>query len=162
MCCRLREAGKSLYKNTPHGGGMEICDGRLRSQVETPNCIGAMDGKHVLTKKPPNSETIYRNSKKCFSIILFAVVDANHRFMYTDVGAPGSEGDAAVWQTIPLQKDVEDRRAGLPELAKVSSSPDVFLPPVFVADDAFRMGRNLMKPFGGTNLTEDKKIFNYR
>ncbi|XP_065285619.2 uncharacterized protein [Dermacentor albipictus] len=127
-----------------------------------PNCIGAMDGKHVLIKKPPNSGTIYRNYKKSFSIILFAVVDANYRFLYTDVGAPGSEGDAAVWQTTPLQRDVGNRSAGLPELVKVSSSPDVLFPPVFVADDAFPMGRNLMKPFGGTNLTEDKKIFNYR
>ncbi|KAL3242010.1 hypothetical protein MRX96_021545 [Rhipicephalus microplus] len=59
-----------------------------------PNCIGAIDGKHVLIKKPPKSGTIYRNYKKSFSVILLAVVDADYKFLYTDIGAPGSEGDA--------------------------------------------------------------------
>ncbi|KAL1476541.1 hypothetical protein MTO96_036423, partial [Rhipicephalus appendiculatus] len=114
-----------------------------------PNCIGAIDGKHVLVKKPPKSGTVYRNYKKSFSVILFAVVDANYKFLYTDVGAPGSEGDAGVWQTTLLQKDVHNEKAGLPELVKVSSSPALHVPPVFVADDAFPIGRNLLKPYGG-------------
>ncbi|KAL3182478.1 hypothetical protein MRX96_007166 [Rhipicephalus microplus] len=127
-----------------------------------PNCIGAIDGKHVLIKKPPKSGTIYRNYKKSFSVILLAVVDADYKFLYTDIGAPGSEGDAGVWQTTLLQKDIDNKKAGLPELVKVASSPDVHVPPVFVADDAFPIEQNLLKPYGGTNLTEEKKIFNYR
>ncbi|XP_070389344.1 uncharacterized protein [Dermacentor albipictus] len=127
-----------------------------------PNCVGAMDGKHVLITKPANTGTVYRNYKKSFSIILFTVVDANYKSLYTDVGAPGSQGDAGVWQTTPLQARVSNMTAGLPELVKVGSSPDVLLPPVFVADDAFPIGRNLMKPYGGSSLTEEKTIFNYR
>nr|XP_037275506.1 protein ANTAGONIST OF LIKE HETEROCHROMATIN PROTEIN 1-like [Rhipicephalus microplus] len=50
-----------------------------------PNCIGAIDGKHVLIKKPPKLGTIYRNYKKSFSVILLAVVDADYKFLYTDI-----------------------------------------------------------------------------
>lgn len=127
-----------------------------------PNCVGAMDGKHVIITKPANTGTVYRNYKKSFSIILFAVVDANYKFLYTDVGAPGSQGDAGVWQTTPLQAHLSNMSAGLPELVKVGSLPDLYLPPVFVGDDAFPLGRNLMKPFGERSLSEEKRIFNYR
>ncbi|CAN7945761.1 unnamed protein product, partial [Ixodes pacificus] len=116
-----------------------------------PNCAGALDGKHVCIWKPPNSGSVYFNYKKTHSIVLFAVVDANCKFIYTDVGAPGSQGNAGICKKIHL-----------PELVKVASSPDKFLPPVFVGDDAFPIGKNLMKPFGGTNLREEQRIFIYR
>ncbi|KAK8762970.1 hypothetical protein V5799_034421 [Amblyomma americanum] len=131
-------------------------------QWNFPNCVGAIDGKHVTITKPAKSGSIYYNYKKTFSIILFAVVDANCRFIYTDVGAPGSQGDAGVWQTTPLQKNITNETAGLPDGVKVASSPDIVVPPVLVGDDAFPIGRNLMKPFSDKKLTEDKKIFNYR
>ncbi|CAN8023158.1 unnamed protein product [Ixodes persulcatus] len=126
-----------------------------------PNCAGALDGKHVCIWKPPNSGSVYFNYKKTHSIVLFAVVDANCKFIYTDVGAPGSQGDAGIWQTTPLQRALASKRIHLPELVKVASSPDKFLPAVFVGDDAFPIGKNLMKPFGGTNLAEEQRIFNY-
>lgn len=106
-----------------------------------------MDGKHVVITKPANTRTVYRNYKNSFSIILFAVVDAHYKFLFTDVGAPGSQGDAGVWQTTPLQGHLSNMSTGLPELVKVASSPDLYLPPVSVADDAFPLGKNLMKPF---------------
>lgn len=127
-----------------------------------PNCVGALDGKHIVIKKPAKSGSIYINYKKSFSIILLAVVDANYKFIYTDVGAPGSQGDAGVWQTTPLQEAILNKKAGLPNEVKVASAPDILLPPVFVADDAFPIGGNMMKPFGGTSLTADKRVFNYR
>ncbi|KAL1429142.1 hypothetical protein MTO96_016587 [Rhipicephalus appendiculatus] len=84
------------------------------------------------------------------------------RYLATDIGAPGSHGDAGIWQTTELQQDIEKKRANLPVCVKVAASPDMHLPPVFVGDDAFPLGENLMKPFGGSSLTDDQKIFNYR
>ncbi|KAG0420514.1 hypothetical protein HPB47_003451, partial [Ixodes persulcatus] len=38
----------------------------------------------------------------------------------------------------------------------------VGVPPVIVGDDAFPLSMNLMKPYTGTNLDDEKVIFNYR
>lgn len=127
-----------------------------------PNCVGAVDGKHVCITKPKKSGSIYINYKKTFSIILMAVVDASYKFLYIDVGAAGSEGDAGVWQTTPLRDAILKSKAGLPGQVKVASAPDLLLPPVLVGDDAFPIGNNLMKPYGGATLTQEQRIFNYR
>ena len=52
-----------------------------------------MDGKHIRIKKPTHSGSLYHNYKGFFSIVLFAVVDADYKYMYTDVGGLGHQSD---------------------------------------------------------------------
>ncbi|XP_065324978.1 uncharacterized protein LOC135931654 [Gordionus sp. m RMFG-2023] len=62
-----------------------------------PNCIGAIDGKHCKTNKPPHTGTQFFNYKHGFSIILQALVDHNGKFMVIDVGSYGSQSDGRVF-----------------------------------------------------------------
>ena len=59
---------------------------KFESRWQFPNCIGAMDGKHIVMQPPGNSGSYYYNYKHTNSIILMAVAGPNYECLYYDIG----------------------------------------------------------------------------
>ena len=125
------------------------------------NCIRAMDGKHVLIRPPPNSGSYYFNYKHSFSIVLLAIVDANYKFMYTDIGCNGRISDSGVFKNYSLYHTLEHKTLKIPKESTLPGSNQAFSF-VLVADDAFPLKDYIMKPYSQHGLTTEKCVFNYR
>ena len=126
-----------------------------------PNCLGAIDGKHVAIKKTPNSGSLYFNYKKFFSIVMMAVANANYEFIMVDVGINGRISDGGVLSYTKFGRALSDNSLGIPEPAQLPNSQRL-LPFVFLGDDAFALTDNLMKPYPQAGLNLERRIFNYR
>ncbi|XP_034035038.1 protein ALP1-like [Thalassophryne amazonica] len=111
----------------------EIAQG-IRERWNFPNCVGAMDGKHILIQAP-----------------------------LVDVGAFGRSSDGGTLAASAFGEALREEKLGLPEDAPLPGADHLgSLPHVFVGDEAFPLRRNLLRPYPGRHLSQPKSIFNYR
>ncbi|CAN8016843.1 unnamed protein product, partial [Ixodes persulcatus] len=87
-----------------------------------PHCLGALDGKHVTICPPLGTGAMYRNYKGTFSIVLMALVDADLKFLYADVGRNERMNDIGVWAARSLRAHIDRGSAGFPEPAQLPNS----------------------------------------
>ncbi|KAJ8019719.1 Protein ALP1-like [Holothuria leucospilota] len=80
-----------------------------------PHTCGSLDGKHVACKCPPASGSTYFNYKKFYSVVLLAMVDADYKFLWADIGGRGAASDAQVWNDSDLQEAIIDGDLKLPD-----------------------------------------------
>nr|CAI5824127.1 unnamed protein product [Callosobruchus analis] len=105
---------------------------RFETVWDFPNCVGSMDGKHIALQAPVNSGSEYHNYKGFFSIVLFALVDADYNFLFVDIGCQGRISDGGVFQNSVLYHKIAGRQKDAPY--------------IFIADDAFPLTKHIMKP----------------
>ncbi|XP_029345677.1 protein ALP1-like [Acyrthosiphon pisum] len=141
---------------------LEISTG-FEKRANFPNCIGALDGKHIRITQPPDSGSIYYNYKNFFSLVLMALCDSNYCFVWVDIGGYGKDSDSGLYKESTLYKKLTEKKLDIPDPKPlIIDNEDTKVPFVIVADEAFGMTENLMRPYGGKMLSYEKKIFNYR
>ncbi|CAH1964552.1 unnamed protein product [Acanthoscelides obtectus] len=105
--------------------------------------------------------SLYINYKHYFSIVLLALCDANYNFLYIDVGAYGKSSDSAIYKDSALYNNLINQSLPVPAANPLTENGDN-VPYVIVGDEAFALHENLVRPYGGYNLSYKQKIFNYR
>jgi len=118
-----------------------------------PNCLGAIDGKHVRIRKPKMSGSLFYNYKNFFSIVLLAIVDANYKFIYIDVGAFGKESDSTIFENSPFNKKLQNNELNIP------GTDNPKMPFTFIGDEAFALSPKIMRLYSGKVMSDKKKNF---
>lgn len=111
-----------------------------------PNCIGALDGKHVRIKRPKHSGTMYYNYKQFYSIVLQAVCNAHYVFTIIDVGGFGKQSDGGTFQNSEMYKSLKNQKLQIPADSFLPQT-NIKSPFVFIADEAYPLMTHLIKPY---------------
>ncbi len=123
------------------------------------HCLGTIDGKHVVIRKPMNAGSYYYNYKNFHSIILMALVDGDYKFTCVEVGANGTSSDAQIFEDCGLKAAIDQLVIGFPPDCRPDDDKD--MPYIFVGDDAFPLHTYMMKPYGRLGLEVLERIYNY-
>ncbi len=148
---------------TPKKESWENISTKFQKYLNFPNCLGAVDGKHIRIMNPTNSSSMYFNARKRYSsILLMAVADAEYKFIYVDVGNYDKDSDSAIFNDSSLWKAIVNGTSDIPIEKSLPGTTSAVLPHFFIGDEAFQLHRHLLRPYGGRNLSLKKKVFNYR
>ena len=97
--------------------------------------------------------------------MLLAIVDYDYKFLFVDVVCQGRISDGGVYRNSAFYKALENKSLNLPDPLPLPNSKDpqwMFdqtdepIPYVFVADNAFPLGKHCMKAFPQSVVQNEK------
>ncbi|XP_069619986.1 uncharacterized protein [Ranitomeya imitator] len=161
-CRHIWDRLKDLVMPEPKQADWQKIARGFQDNCDFPNCIRAVDGKHIRVRKPPNSGSQFYNYKQFFSVVLLAVVDSNYSFIIVDIGAYGRTGDSRVFNSSIMGRRLRDNQLDLQPPQQLPGSTGETVPFVFVGDEAFQLTRHVMRPYPQRILDHRRRIFNLR
>ena len=139
---------------------------RFHTRWNFPNCIGALDGKHILIQAPSKSCSLFFNYKGTFSIVLMALVDPDYHFTCVDIGNYGSNADGSIFKHSNFGQAFINGQLNILDPRLLPNYPGGgVLSYYIVADKAFCLRMDLTRPFprgSQMQMPDDERIFNYR
>ena len=157
----MNEYGDEVVSNPTTAEGWKEIAASYSSRWNFHHVLGALDGKHIRIRCPANGGSKFCNCKGYHSIVLLALVDANHRFTWVQVGAPVAASDAQLWNESTLRDAVF---ANSIDISQQEPLPVLKRPvPYFIiGDNAFAHNEWMMKSFAAAPLEQDEWVFNHR
>lgn len=158
-CSVIWEELRKIYVTEPNQNEFKRIAKYFYHKTGMPNCIGAIDGKHINIVCPRNSGSIYYNYKHRYSVVLLAACDANYTFTFVDVGAVGSKSDGGIFSRSSFGREILKGGRNIPTVMSLPNKTESF-PYYFVADAAFPLKKNIMRPYPGRLLCPSRSNFN--
>ena len=111
-----------------------------------PHTYGALNGKHIACRCRPKSGSQYFNYKVFYFVVLIALVDAEYKFIWADLGSTGSVSVALIFNNSEIKELADDETIRFPTPDHLPNDyQDV--PYFFIGDGAFTLRETTMKPY---------------
>ncbi|XP_077507599.1 uncharacterized protein LOC144118568 [Amblyomma americanum] len=160
-CRAIWEQLKDHFMQTPTEAEWRRIADDFTRRWQFPNCLGAVDGKHVAIVCPPNSGSRYYNYKGTYSVVLMAVVDSHCKYVLINVGGEGRFSDGGTFKNCDFGRDLSSGSLEIPKFGRLPRSAAI-APYAFVGDEAFQLRTDFMCPYPSRHLDDKKRVFNYR
>ncbi|XP_050311517.1 uncharacterized protein LOC126747069 [Anthonomus grandis grandis] len=112
VCSSLWSQLQPTFMKMPDQESWKAYELEFRERWQFPKCVGAIDGKHVVIKAPPNSGSSFFNYKKTFSVVLMAIASANYQLIAVDIGSSGRFSDGGIFADSPIGRSVNRTQSG--------------------------------------------------
>lgn len=86
VCTAIVNCLKEYVKTPSTPEEWELVAAGYKKMWQFDQCLGALDGKHIVLQSPENSGSQFFNYKYQYSIVLMALVDSKYNFVYINVG----------------------------------------------------------------------------
>lgn len=147
---------KPLYMPEPTKSRWETIEKTFKEKWEFPNCIGAIDGKHVTIKCPDNAGSQYFCYLKKHSIVLLAVVGPEYEFIMIDVGGYGRNSDGGIFEESVIGQKFKREEFNIPDDKPLPGQAEPS-PHVLVGDQAFALSTYLLRPYPYDQSRDDSR-----
>lgn len=165
VCSAIWETMRRTYIKKPTTQDWEQIAEMFWKKWNFPNCIGAVDGKHIVIQSPAHSGSLYYNYKGTYSVVLMAVVDAMYQFICVNIGAYGKQSDAGIFGNSRIGQHLryKPHKLKIPQDRIIPEAKEMgTMPYVIVGDEAFPLQRNIMRPYPSRKMSPKTAAFNYR
>ena len=97
-----------------------------------------------------------------FPVISMAVADTKHRYLHVGIGSYGKDSNSTILKRSTLWKSIQTNMLELPSERPLAGTEGPNVPYCFVGDEGFALNRNILRPFGGSNLSVKNNVYKYR
>lgn len=102
--------------------------------------------KNFKIDPPLQSGSLYYNYKDNYSVVMLAIVDAQLRFIYVDVGTNGRISDSGIWNKSTMKAHLKEKTLKVPEAMPLPNTEKEF-PFVLVGDEGFPLSTEVIIPY---------------
>ena len=134
----------------------EISDA-FRKCSHFPNCLGAIDEKHIRVTKFLRSGSMNLNYRCYFSIVLMAIADSDYKFTCVDIGAYGKDCDSSVFQETAFFKLLIRNQLHIPPSGPLFTNDTEIFPFCLSAMKHFRFQKALCSPMQDITSPKNKE-----
>jgi hypothetical protein len=91
--------------------------------------------------------------------VLFAICEADYKFISTAAGAYGKYSDSSIFKDSAIYEKLVNKELNIPDKCPISITNGTPMSYVFEGHETFRLVENLRRSHPGNNLSHEKKIY---